>query len=432
MLVVHTMAESAETECYIFVDHSNLWIEGQKVHAKKLVDTEIDHRYRVDLGKFLNLLANGRSISKAFLYGSVPPPNDSVWKAACKRNFDVKTFQRSGSGREKELDVAMAHDITKNLDRLVYMDTTSNVIFITVTGDRDLKPPIDDVLENGVHLELLSWEGSIACEFKRLANTNPLFSIRKLDTVQHLFSYTAVLSTRHKNDIDSAHAIVYRDVPRGKRFTYALAGHIARLLRLFDITSNDFAKEDKQDLILCFPNTEPGKVLALLEKLGTFAYKPCSYPEYKHSLQSNESAPITTTNKYKAIQTLDSDSIPDVLESSMSMDFEDLEPASPQSKPDPHKEEGCNEDSDNDDWVTVVRRKAGRMTRMRRRRETQCEWGDHCAKASECPYLHSDNEKKLFEKYPKIPFRLFKTKECAKKEKHTTKEQKWWVQVCSR
>ena len=100
-------------ECYIFVDHSNLWIAGQKAQAKDLIDTDSDSRYRVDLGKFLQLTAKGRYISKAFLYGSVPPPNDTIWKAARKHNFVVKTFQRSGSGREKEVDVAMTTDMTK-------------------------------------------------------------------------------------------------------------------------------------------------------------------------------------------------------------------------------------------------------------------------------------------------------------------------------
>lgn len=55
---------------------------------------------------------------KAFLYGSVPPPKDSVWKAAKEKNYVVQTFLRSDKGREKEVDVAMASDITKNLSRM--------------------------------------------------------------------------------------------------------------------------------------------------------------------------------------------------------------------------------------------------------------------------------------------------------------------------
>lgn len=76
---------ASQTKCCIFVDHSNLWIAGKKARAKKLVDADEDSRFRVDLGKFLYLLANDRLIAKAFLYGSVPPPNDTVWKAARER-----------------------------------------------------------------------------------------------------------------------------------------------------------------------------------------------------------------------------------------------------------------------------------------------------------------------------------------------------------
>ena len=143
-------SQTSYAECYVFVDHSNLWIEGQKAQSVK--DIDHDPRYRVDLGKFLSLITKDRHLSRAFLYGSRPPPNDSVWKAAREKNFDVKVFDRSGSGKEKELDVAMAHDITKTLykDRKVGV----NVTFITVTGDRDLKPPIEDALETGIPVEL--------------------------------------------------------------------------------------------------------------------------------------------------------------------------------------------------------------------------------------------------------------------------------------
>ena len=410
------------TDCYVFVDHSNLWIAGQTAYAVKLEDADRDPRYRVDLGKFLELITKERNISKAFLYGSVPPPNDTVWRAAREKNFEVKTFKRSGSGREKELDVAMAHEITKTLYELMYTGSLENVIFITVTGDRDLKPPIEDALEKGVPVELWSWDNSMAREFRRLANTNKNFTATALDHVQQDFSYTAYMSTRNKRDIDPKCAIVYKDIPRGKKYIYQLADHIARLMRLFYVTSHDYKTEDKQDLIFEFPKTTSEVVFRKLRKIEELEYKPCSYPEYMSALREDVK-PIQTTNRYVACGDIDNESLPDVVESSMSTNI--CEILSESSLETSDYKESCSEESE-DDWSIVVRKKAGRMTRNKKRKDMQCHWEDHCVKKSECPYFHSDYEKKLFTKFPSNNFKFWKTKICEKNTKHSTPDQQKW------
>lgn len=106
-------AHHEKKECYIFVDNSNLFIAGQTVHGQKLVDTDKDPRFRVDMGNLFTMLVKDRTTSGAFLYGSIPPPNDSIWKAARENNFEVKVFERSEGGHEKEVDVAMGCDITE-------------------------------------------------------------------------------------------------------------------------------------------------------------------------------------------------------------------------------------------------------------------------------------------------------------------------------
>ena len=56
-----------EEQVYVFIDDSSLWIEGQKYRAREqeLQDTEQDPRYRVDLGKFLDLVvANVRLLRR--------------------------------------------------------------------------------------------------------------------------------------------------------------------------------------------------------------------------------------------------------------------------------------------------------------------------------------------------------------------------------
>lgn len=266
-----TLRKQCSQSCYVFIDDSNLWIAGKKARGKKLVDTDTDSRFRVDLGRFLDLVTKGRNLSQAFLYGSVPPPNDTVWKAAKERNFEVKTFKRSAlSGKEKQVDVAMAHDITKTFYCLKFTKGIENIIFITVTGDCDLKPPILDALENGMPVELWSWEDAMAQEFRRLANTHALLTANSVDKIQESFGYTAYMSTRKNKDIDPAHAIVYKDVPGGKPFLYRLLGHLNQLMRLFFITSVDSQAGGKQDLIIEFPKSELIVVTEELDNLGEF------------------------------------------------------------------------------------------------------------------------------------------------------------------
>ena len=58
--------------CLVFVDDSNLWIEGKKAHAQKLKlqDVDKDPRFRVDLGRLLDVVVGGRLIFEAYLFGS--------------------------------------------------------------------------------------------------------------------------------------------------------------------------------------------------------------------------------------------------------------------------------------------------------------------------------------------------------------------------
>ena len=388
------MAAKEDAECYIFVDNSNLWIPGQEASAKKLVDADTDSRFRVDLGKFLQLITKERHIAKAFLYGSVkPPPNDSIWKAARKHNFEVKDFPRSRGGREKEVDVAMTLGIVENL----YTETKENAVFIVVTGDRDLKSPIEKVLDNGVPVELWSWERAMARDFCKLANTHKLFTASALDSVQDSFSFTAIKSTLEPTDVDPAHTIVYKDVPGGKQFVYTLADHISRLMRLFYISSIE--KESTQDLIMQFPNSTQNVVLKKLDVLE-FDYQPCSYPEYLKS-RKHQGFVLKLTNRFKALTGIDTDDFESVLEAveaSMRTKLEDMSLGSTTiGEASTQEEESVG---DFDDWETEVRRKVGKMTNNRRRKEIKCRWGDHCAVAFDCPYKHTEYEIKLFTKFP--------------------------------
>lgn len=102
------------TTCMFFVDDSNIWIETQKFAASgnnqipKLTDGDHDPRLRVNVGRLIHTLRDGRKQGPSFLYGSWPPPNDPVWKVE-QFKFQTKVYNRAHGGKEKEVDNSMTN-----------------------------------------------------------------------------------------------------------------------------------------------------------------------------------------------------------------------------------------------------------------------------------------------------------------------------------
>ena len=398
--------KSNKPQCYAFIDSSNLWIPGQIASGKKLKDADVDTRFRVDHGRFLNLVQKDGHLNQAILYGSIPPPNDTVWKAVREKNFivKVKLYKRSESGRAKEIYGSMARDIMT----ILYTKSREDVTYVIVTGDRNLNPIIVDVLSKGVPVELWSWEAALAREFRRLANTHGLFTVTCLDTITDQFGFTAFMSNRLKRDIDPAHAIVYRDLPAEENVKLMLANHMHRLWRLFYITCVESQAKGKKNYIVEFPRSNPEVVLKQLQQLGGFRYHPCSYPEYTMRIPQHHQ-PIATTNRFEVF---DPDS-----------DYESLPDEAPyvEQLQSAEYEADISNTFDIFEWTTENRSKPGRMSRAR---ETRCEKRDHCPEASACPYQHTEEELRLFARFPNTKFQYFKTMKCGKIDQHSTPDKR--------
>ena len=407
------MAEKSCKDYFVFIDDSNLWISCQKAHGAKLQDADNDPRFRVDLGRLLGVLTDNAEVSHAFLYGSYPPPNDTVWKAAREKNFNVKTYRRSSSGKEKEIDVAMATDIIEM--KCEYADENST--FVIVTGDRDLKTPVEKVLIKNISVHLWSWKQSLSLEYRHLANLNPLFNVFMLDDVEKHFSYKSYRVNRKKREMDTTHAIVVKNVSGG--VFQEVINSITSLTRLF-FTSHS---KGTQDLIVEFPNTKLEVVLELLRKCN-FGYEYCTYASYI-TTTDEASNQTTITNRFEALMTIDDESLPEAVESSLDLDLEAM-PGSCSTATEQDDSASLNDDADSlssgGSWVDVVRVK--RIVKWCG--STSCRWGVHCAKASACKYLHTDYEKEVFRKFPRSMFKNWKAKKCNKQDQHLTSEQRKW------
>ncbi|MGB6389776.1 MAG: NYN domain-containing protein [Methyloceanibacter sp.] len=133
-------------DCVILVDNSNIYIEGQKCSAVRkgvipVVPGEkqpCDPSWRIDFGRLLGHLANGRDIRAAILVGSRPPPNDAVWQMAERSGFKVITHDRDADNKEKAVDTEIVAQGT-----LLLAQTPAPAVLVIGSGDRDFLPLVN-------------------------------------------------------------------------------------------------------------------------------------------------------------------------------------------------------------------------------------------------------------------------------------------------
>lgn len=169
----------------IFIDNSNLWIEGKKAYAiAKEFDVLEDSRWRIDMGKLLRTILDDRLLAqKPFLCGSIPPPVDSVWKNFEGQGVEVKTFNRSGfTGKEKQVDTALVARSVRYASQPQHIDHV--VVFLS--GDTDMKPAIDEILEIGLKVEVWSWSHSISGSIQEQEGLSVILLDDYLDAIGHL------------------------------------------------------------------------------------------------------------------------------------------------------------------------------------------------------------------------------------------------------
>ena len=153
---------------FVFVDNSNVWIEGKvasavnKGYAKDPYDAHLhgieDSSWRIDFGKLLSLVTNNQisDIKKSVLFGSKPPHNDSLWKAIGDANFEVVALDRNVAGKEKAVDTGIISKVCKSL----YKEATEGDVFVLVMGDKDFKPALEAIREEKCKSIIAFWNNA--------------------------------------------------------------------------------------------------------------------------------------------------------------------------------------------------------------------------------------------------------------------------------
>ena len=176
---------------FLYVDNSNVWIEGMHVSAVATgfapdIWTAQDQRlcdygWKMDFGR-LHDFAGGKAheVGRAVLYGSRPPANDSLWAVAQRKGFEVVVHDRNVRNCEKKIDTSIASDMVA--DSYARMSAGDEITL--VAGDSDYVPTIQNhLVPRGFPVIVVFWDHA-AKELKeaatRFVSLNPFLDHLRL------------------------------------------------------------------------------------------------------------------------------------------------------------------------------------------------------------------------------------------------------------
>jgi uncharacterized LabA/DUF88 family protein len=141
---------------YIYIDNSNLFIEGSKVISYLENVNVFDHKrldflnFYVDHGRLVTTILSGRKLKRALIFGSVPPPNDTIWDRTRDHGCEVQTYPRN---EEKKVDIKLVCSAMRTIM------TENPGILLLVAGNGDYCPLLEEAQKENWKIEIWFWSG---------------------------------------------------------------------------------------------------------------------------------------------------------------------------------------------------------------------------------------------------------------------------------
>lgn len=170
---------------HVFVDNSNVWIEGKfasavkKGFASNLIEAHKnncdDKGWAIDFGRLLYAATdtNIQEVKNAILFGSKPTDKDSLWNAMRECGFEVRNLPRNVANKEKKVDTGIVAEILKTL----YTKAVEGDVFILIMGDSDFVPVIQQIRNMKMKTTVVFWDnvsGELKAEADNYINLSPI------------------------------------------------------------------------------------------------------------------------------------------------------------------------------------------------------------------------------------------------------------------
>lgn len=151
----------------VYVDHSNVYIEGKRVQAVAAglapsmreagSNGILDHGFRLDFGRLRCFVAgrDRRCIKRCVLFGSEPTPAGGLWNHARQAGFEVVLETRTAQNREKKIDTGIVAAMAR--DAYTIADPVADTITL-VAGDADFVPVVRLLVDDGFCVHVAFWQ----------------------------------------------------------------------------------------------------------------------------------------------------------------------------------------------------------------------------------------------------------------------------------
>jgi uncharacterized LabA/DUF88 family protein len=151
---------------FLYVDNSNVWIEGKRVSAVvngyapdiwfAMEHKILDNSWSYDFGRLFEFAGGDEAdVKRAVLFGSRPPQNDSLWEIAKRKGFEPIVNDRNVANKEKKVDTGIATEIVGDCYELMQPGQDEVTL---VAGDADYVPTIERVRKRGIEFHVVFWD----------------------------------------------------------------------------------------------------------------------------------------------------------------------------------------------------------------------------------------------------------------------------------
>lgn len=385
-------------EICIYIDNSDLLIQGQIAYArKKRLESWSDPTWRFDVGRLKDILLGNselRADEKRFeprfnLYGSEPPPVDSVWRALKSHNINVNLFARSSwTKREKQVDAELIADLVAQASKAYYLQIPT--VFIIVSGDQDINTAVEKITSDfGHRVHVWSWKDGLSDVYKRHEEKRDLVQVHLLDDYLDYIGFCETTWKADRNVISPYSIVVLDPLPKSKEIEEFLSRFPAPAYKYESVPKR--AQAASQDLVIIpayawtmKPDALNGLFMKAKAQLESHGLVVLTYLEYSQRYLGNSRSevPLAASNRFEELL-------------NQGEDVED------DGDSDEDRRDDDNGDTD-DGFVEADQGFEKRKTWLKNNEEklrNRCNWKQYCSKGKQCKFGHTKEEEARFETY---------------------------------